>query len=201
MRYVAVVGEQKYTAQIEQNGHTRQVTLNDREFSIDVRRIGDPLARVDGEHAAQYSILIGDHSYDAYARIVEGEGDSETGDRAIEVYISGRPYRVMVQDERTQMLARLAGAGHVSGDAVIRAPMPGLVANVLVEEQAEVTRGQTVVVLEAMKMENDLAAPRAGWVKSVRVTKGQTVNQGDILAIVGDNAEVEQNAEDDDIEG
>jgi multidrug efflux pump subunit AcrA (membrane-fusion protein) len=47
-------------------------------------------------------------------------------------------------------------------------------------------RGQAIVVLEAMKMENDLTTPRAGVVKSVSVAKGQTVNQGDTLAIIGD---------------
>ncbi|HEY7849294.1 MAG TPA: acetyl-CoA carboxylase biotin carboxyl carrier protein subunit, partial [Ktedonobacterales bacterium] len=50
----------------------------------------------------------------------------------------------------------------------------------------EVARGQAIVVLEAMKMENDLTTPRAGVVKRVSVAKGQTVNQGDTLAIIGD---------------
>ena len=49
---------------------------------------------------------------------------------------------------------------------------------------ANVTLGQTVVVLEAMKMENDLAAPRAGTIKEIKVSKGQTVNQGDVLIII-----------------
>jgi biotin carboxyl carrier protein len=70
----------------------------------------------------------------------------------------------------------------------IRAPMPGLVSNVLVSEGDEVQRGQAVVVLEAMKMENDLSATRAGSVKSLRVAKGQTVAQGEALAVIGDLA-------------
>jgi len=52
------------------------------------------------------------------------------------------------------------------------------------EPGAQVARGQTVVILEAMKMENDLASPIAGRVKEVRVSKGQTVNQGDVLVVV-----------------
>ncbi|HEX2350831.1 MAG TPA: acetyl-CoA carboxylase biotin carboxyl carrier protein subunit, partial [Ktedonobacterales bacterium] len=68
----------------------------------------------------------------------------------------------------------------------IRAPMPGLVSNVLAQEGQEVARGQAIIVLEAMKMENDLVTPRAGVVKRVGAAKGQTVNQGDMLAIIGD---------------
>jgi biotin carboxyl carrier protein len=64
--------------------------------------------------------------------------------------------------------------------------MPGLVSNILALEGQEVARGQAIVVLEAMKMENDLTTPRAGVVKRVSVAKGQTVNQGDTLAIIGD---------------
>jgi glutaconyl-CoA decarboxylase len=62
--------------------------------------------------------------------------------------------------------------------------MPGLVISVPVETGAAVTRGQTVIVLEAMKMENDLAAPRSGIIKEIKVNQGQTVNQGDILVII-----------------
>jgi biotin carboxyl carrier protein len=75
--------------------------------------------------------------------------------------------------------------------------MPGLVSNVLVAEGAEAQRGQAVIVLEAMKMENDLTAPRPGIVKSLRVAKGQTVNQGDLLAVIGDLAGSAPSDEDD----
>ncbi|HKT39155.1 MAG TPA: acetyl-CoA carboxylase biotin carboxyl carrier protein subunit, partial [Ktedonobacterales bacterium] len=102
--------------------------------------------------------------------------------------VRGQVYRVRLADERARTLASLAGGAHASGDANIRAPMPGLVSHVLVEEGVEVQRGQAVVVLEAMKMENDLPAPRAGVVKSLRVSKGQAVNQGDLLAVIGDPA-------------
>jgi biotin carboxyl carrier protein len=62
--------------------------------------------------------------------------------------------------------------------------MPGLVIGVPLEVGSKVTRGQTVVVLEAMKMENDLGSPIAGTLKDVKVSTGQTVNQGDVLAVI-----------------
>jgi len=62
--------------------------------------------------------------------------------------------------------------------------MPGLVLGIPHEVGTSVTRGQTVIVLEAMKMENDLASPIAGTIEEVHVSKGQTVNQGDVLVVI-----------------
>jgi biotin carboxyl carrier protein len=64
--------------------------------------------------------------------------------------------------------------------------MPGLVANVLVAVGDTVERGQTVVVLEAMKMENDLVAPRAGVIHAILVARGQAVIQDTRLVVIGD---------------
>jgi biotin carboxyl carrier protein len=62
--------------------------------------------------------------------------------------------------------------------------MPGLVLHVLKKPEESVARGESVIVLEAMKMENDLTAPHSGKVKEVRIQQGQTVNQGDILVVI-----------------
>ncbi|HEV7128158.1 MAG TPA: biotin/lipoyl-containing protein, partial [Ktedonobacterales bacterium] len=108
------------------------------------------------------------------------------GARAIEVTLDGRPYVVRLEDERTRALAGLAGAANESGEATVTAPMPGLVANVLVAVGDTVERGQTVVVLEAMKMENDLVAPRAGVIHAILVARGQAVIQDTRLVVIGD---------------
>jgi biotin carboxyl carrier protein len=185
MRYVARIGEHTRVIELQENGHTREVVLESRQLTLDWRLVGVPLASLsDGEAPAEhYSMLVGDHSYEAYARLAP---DADAEGTTVEVMIEGRPYIVTVEDERTRALASLAGGAHVSGDAPIRAPMPGLVVNVLAEQGSAVERGQTVVVLEAMKMENDLTTPRAGVIKAVRVERGQTVNQGDVLVVVGD---------------
>jgi biotin carboxyl carrier protein len=62
--------------------------------------------------------------------------------------------------------------------------MPGLVAHILLEQGTSVEQGQTVIVLEAMKMENDLVSPIAGTIKEIKVGKGQVVDQGAILVLV-----------------
>jgi biotin carboxyl carrier protein len=194
MGYVVTVNGRQHTLDLEENGHLRRVTLNSRALTIDWRTVGRDLpasGNPDDHIADQYSLLVGAASYTAYVRrLDEASGDDRTG-RKLEVVVQGRPYVVEVRDARSQALATLAGAAHASGEASIRAPMPGLVSNVLVTLGEEVQRGQTIVVLEAMKMENDLTAPRAGYVRSLRVTRGQAVSQDDVLATVGDSSGAE----------
>lgn len=184
MRFVAKVGDWSFVVGVPDDGPLQAITIDDREVPVSWRHVGEDTT-ITSDRAAHFSLLAGLHSYDTYIRQVPAE-DAGTGERVLEVHLGGAVYQVRVADERTRALASLASGQHVSGDVAIRAPMPGLVSSILVEEGAHVERGHAVVVLEAMKMENDLTAPRAGIVKSIRVSKGQTVNQGDLLAVVGD---------------
>jgi len=199
MRYVATVGERTYTIGLQEDGHQREVTLGDNRLTVDWRSVGGAALSTgidDRDEAGHYSLLLGAQSFDVFVQPVPADDEDGTS-RVFEVYVRGQVYRVRLADERARTLASLAGGAHASGDANIRAPMPGLVSHVLVEEGAEVQRGQAVVVLEAMKMENDLPAPRAGVLKSLRVSKGQAVNQGDLLAVIGDPVGIPPSDEDD----
>lgn len=188
MRYLVTVDDRDISVALDEpDGAETQSEVDGVTTPIDWQVLV-AAARAGGANAeavGHYSLLIGSTSYDVYARRVETD-DAGEGVQTYEITVGARTYTITLRDERTQTLASLAGGAHHSGDATIRAPMPGLVANVLAQEGQTVERGQTVVILEAMKMENDLATPRAGMVKSVRVTKGQTVNQGDTLAVIGD---------------
>ena len=94
----------------------------------------------------------------------------------------GDRWDVEVVDERTRHIRSLtAGAERRRGPAILRAPMPGLVVRVLVEPGQEVPVGAGLVVLEAMKMENELKAPAAGTVGAVRAQAGQAVEKGQVL--------------------
>jgi len=199
MHYVATVGERTYTIGLQEDGHQREATLGDNRLTVDWRSVGGAALSTgidDRDEAGHYSLLLGAQSFDVFVQPVPADDEDGTS-RVFEVYVRGQVYRVRLADERARTLASLAGGAHASGDANIRAPMPGLVSHVLVEEGAEVQRGQAVVVLEAMKMENDLPAPRAGVVKSLRVSKGQAVNQGDLLAVIGDPVGILPSDEDD----
>ncbi len=96
--------------------------------------------------------------------------------------IGGDRWEVEVVDERTRHIRSLAaGAERQRGLVILRAPMPGLVVRVLVEPGQEVVAGAGLVVLEAMKMENELKAPAAGTVGAVRAQAGQAVEKGQVL--------------------
>jgi len=92
---------------------------------------------------------------------------------------------VEVTDARRAKIAAPARAGNDTAPVTMRSPIPGRVVKLLVKSDDVVTAGQTVIVLEAMKMENELRAPRAGRVTSVRCAEGMAVEAGqDLVTIV-----------------
>lgn len=182
MRYIASLGSQRFTISVDENGQERHLTLDGVAYPADWLRVGSAGANTG---PGRYSLLINHRSYEVFVRRLEA--DDEGGQR-YEVLLDGQPYEVRLEDERERALASLASGGHESGDAIVKAPMPGLVVNIPVAVGDAVQRGQTVAVLEAMKMENDLGAPRSGIVKEIKASAGQAVNQGQPLVIVGDAA-------------
>ena len=83
-------------------------------------------------------------------------------------------------------LALREGKDEVTGEAVVKSPMPGLIISVPVQEGQEVEKGDRIVILESMKMENELHSPRSGIVKHVYVVEGDSVEKGQLLATIGD---------------
>ncbi|HEU5219477.1 MAG TPA: biotin/lipoyl-containing protein [Gemmatimonadales bacterium] len=106
----------------------------------------------------------------------------EQGPGAWVIQETGQRYEVEVVDERTAHIRGLAGTGAVfAGPKALKAPMPGLVVRVVAETGQAVAPGTSLVVLEAMKMENDLKASGIAVVDQVLVTAGQTVEKGAVL--------------------
>jgi biotin carboxyl carrier protein len=159
-------------------------TINDKTFEIDIQ--GDGTLLVNGEKRevdfralgpAFYSIIMQNLSYELV--IEEREGNE------VEVFMRGRMYNAQVMDERAQLMAaRAALLMADTGDVSVKAPMPGLVVAVPVEAGQAVKAGQTVVILESMKMQNELKAPRDGTVQAVHVTAGQSVEQNKVLVTI-----------------
>jgi biotin carboxyl carrier protein len=121
-----------------------------------------------------YSILIDGRSYEA--RVEEGPS-------ALVVVIDGRRFEIEARDPRR--FARKSGRGGTDGVQSVAAPMPGKVVRVLVAVGDEVTAGQGLLVVEAMKMQNEMKAPRAGKVLSLHAGPGATVTAGETLATIG----------------
>lgn len=100
-----------------------------------------------------------------------------------DVNIRGRSYAVTIVDPK-RLRSGLNSDRHHQGVAEILAPMPGKVVRVQLEAGASVEKGVGIVVVEAMKMQNEMKSPRAGVVVSIKVKPGDTVNAGDVLAVV-----------------
>ena len=157
------------------------VAIDGREVEVEVD--GDRL-RVDGrELRARLTVIPGTPirhllvGADSLALVVEPR---ERGEWRLS--IDGTSYLAEVVDERTRHIRSLTGdAGKAAGLAHLRAPMPGLVVRVFAREGDQVVTGQGLVVLEAMKMENELRAIAPGVVGVVRVAPGQAVEKGQIL--------------------
>jgi biotin carboxyl carrier protein len=160
-----------------------EATLLGRSHRVEVRGgDGDYRVSLDGEW---HSVSVSDAAHGLVALRI--------GSRSHEIAIErrGEAYHVLLPgDGLTVELAEPARggahAGHAAaGPARILAPMPGRVVRLLVAAGSDVAAGQGVVVIEAMKMENELRAPRAGRVHELPVREGQAVEAGALLAVVG----------------
>ena len=102
---------------------------------------------------------------------------------ATEVTVNGSRFAFAVRD-RKHLRGNVVGAANAGARATLTASMPGKVVRVYCAVGDEVAVGQGVLVIEAMKMQNEIQTPRAGRVVDIRVRDGQTVNAGEVLAIV-----------------
>ena len=135
---------------------------------------GERSAHVEAPEPGVYSILMDGRSYEARVE------DTAAG---LVVVIDGHRFEIDVRDPR-RWTRRTAGAGR-EGVQTVTAPMPGKVVRVLVAAGDAVETGQGLVVVEAMKMQNEMKAVRAGKVLSVVVKEGATVAAGEVLATIG----------------
>jgi len=103
-------------------------------------------------------------------------------DNSCQVKVNGNIYAVQLEDPYNALLKQL-GMDSVQGNKIkdVKAPMPGLVLNVLVAEGAEVKKGDSLLILEAMKMENVLKSPAEGTIKRILIGKGDKVEKNQIL--------------------
>ena len=164
---------------------TYGVTIDGKRYRVELKR-GEPgyACRVDGREVALESVsaerevlwlLIGGYSYEA-RRQTQSNG-------AMQVVIRGRPYAAEVRDPRA-FRGRRAAADAGAGPVRLLAPMPGKVVRVLKAEGAAVEAGEGVLVVEAMKMQNEIRSPKKGVVRKILAAAGAAVNSGEALAVV-----------------
>jgi biotin carboxyl carrier protein len=161
MKYIAEVDGLEFPVEILDEHHIR--------FGEDVLEVD--LAAVSGEPL--YSLIVNGESFEGYVY------PDEDG---WQVLLFGQFYQVRVEDEREKRLRTASqGASHTGAEFALKAPMPGLVVGVFVVEGQAVEKGQTLVILESMKMQNELRAPFAGKVTRLRIKAGESVEQKQTL--------------------
>ncbi len=157
------------------------VTVDDLTFDVEIDAEG---VSVDGDRMEARAPEPA--SRDLYSFLVDGASHRVLAERAgpgeWDLQLRGRRFRVDVADERTKAMREMGLAGsRGNGPEPVRAPMPGLVVTVEVEEGELVDAGSALLVVEAMKMENSLTAPVRGRVGVIHVVAGQTVEKDEVL--------------------
>lgn len=169
MRLKAQLSGTDYEVSLSLADRAAVVELDGRHYELEVRELG----------RGEYLLINGLHVYkcrvEAKRRLSPGE--------SFEVVLRGRNYEVAITDPKRLRSAQSSGAHH-AGAAEIVSPMPGKIVRVLVAVGAKVAAGAGIVVVEAMKMQNEMKAPKAGIVVSIKTEEGATVNAGDVLAVI-----------------
>lgn len=170
-RFIATHGATTETIEVvSQGGGRYQVLLDGVTHTVDARRFA----------AGTWSLLIDDQSYDVELEVA---GPTESKG-AYNTLVRGKVVSLTVQDERLVRMGLTSKRFKVEGPQVITAPMPGKVLELLVAPGDTVAEGQPLLIMEAMKMENELRAPKAGTVSAVFVRAGQAVEAHARLASV-----------------
>jgi biotin carboxyl carrier protein len=169
MHYVALVpGEEEIEVEIQELApHRYRISMGGQQHDVDARALREDTL----------SLLVGDDAYD-----IESERDASGAQNLL---VRGEAVHVEVVDVRTLHLRRAtAGAATASGPREVRSPMPGKVVVVLAKEGDVVGEGQGLLVIEAMKMENELRSPKAGTLRKLAVSPGSVVEGNAVLCVV-----------------
>lgn len=166
MAFIAKLGARSYTVEIEEVGRSLyRVAVDGNEFLVDGKKTG----------LTDYSLIVDNRSFEVDVDITEDE---------YRVLVDGRSYHVELVDERRVRLGGAQPGIQLQGRQQVSVPMPGKAIAVLVGEGDRVEKGQGLVIVEAMKMENEVRSPIAGEVKEVRVKAGDALEAGALLMVV-----------------
>jgi biotin carboxyl carrier protein len=151
-------------------GGAATVEVDNRQYDLEVRQLAP----------GEYLLIDGSNVYKCR---VDSRRASLTAGGSFAVVLRGKNYDVRVIDPKRLRSGQSSGAHH-TGAAEIVSPMPGKIVRILVDPGTHVEAGAGVVVVEAMKMQNEMKAPKAGVVVSINAEEGATVSAGDVLAVI-----------------
>ena len=167
MKLQAEIGDEKKEVEIRQDGRRLTASVDGRSYDLEV---SEP----------EPGVFLFKHDSKIYEAVVSDRGNAT---EPMHVRIGSTEFDVRLIDPK-----RLRGTGsgteHGDGVAEIKTAMPGKVVRILVNGGAAVSKGDGIVVVEAMKMQNELKSPKDGVVKDIRTSEGSTVAAGDVLATI-----------------
>jgi len=167
MKLHATINDQRTDIQIRDEGGRVFAEIDERRYELDVHESG----------ASGYLLVANGQVFDCRV-----EGRPESG-LPLEVIVGTTRYAITLNDPKR--LGSAASASTHAGDgARLIAPMPGKVVRVLVALGDQVEAGASIVVVEAMKMQNEMKSPKAGTVIALNIETGDTVNGGDVLVVI-----------------
>jgi biotin carboxyl carrier protein len=161
MKMQAVIGDESYQVEIKREGEKVWARVGDREYNLEASEV-------------EPDVFLLKHENQIYQIYVAPNGFVNIGNHQLEITLT---------DPKKLRGANAAGAG-ADGVSEIKTAMPGKLVRVLIEVGAEIKKGEPVLVVEAMKMQNEMKSPKDGIVKEIRFAEGATVNAGDVLAII-----------------
>jgi biotin carboxyl carrier protein len=150
------------------------VSVNDTELTIAPEAIQDldTIEIMDG----YFHILKDNKAFKA--EVLE----TNFADKSLIIKVNGNTYTVKIADKFDRLVKQIGlTVGATQKMNLVKSPMPGLVLHIMVEEGQAVAKGETLLILEAMKMENAIKAPADAVIKSINVTKGMAIEKGQLL--------------------
>jgi biotin carboxyl carrier protein len=166
MRYHAIVDGEEQVVEVTRQGSGYRVSIGGRALEVDAVHLqGLALSLISGTRSVRCDIEPGN-------------------DGRLAVMVNENVHQLELLDERRLRLRRASGKFNLEGPQRIDAPMPGKIVRVLVKAGDEVQEGQGLVVVEAMKMENELKSPKSGKVTELHAVEGAAVESGAKLAVV-----------------
>ena len=167
----------KLTAELDNKKHEVEITRGENSNLI---------AQVDGRaynlkfSEPEPNIYLFKHENRIYQIFIS---PNENPNEPFAASVGNQNYEIKIYDPK-RLRGGAAGGGQAEGASEIKTAMPGKVVRVLVEAGAEVKTGDGVIIVEAMKMQNEMKSPKDGIIKEIRFAEGATVNAGDVLAVI-----------------
>jgi biotin carboxyl carrier protein len=161
MKLQAELNSEKHEIEIKRDGEKVSAKVDDREYELEASEI-------------EPNVYLFKYSNQIFQTYVAPNGMVNLGNHQFEISIT---------DPKRLRGSNATGA-NTEGTSEIKTAMPGKLVRILTEVGAEIKQGDSVLVVEAMKMQNEMKAPKDGIVKEIRFAEGATVNAGDVLAII-----------------